>query len=138
MRISSENNLQADALARLASSTLVKLSRTMTIFELANPSVDKVETTTKIVYQEGSESWITPIVKYLQTAELLCERSEAKKIVRKSSRYMHLDGKLYRRGFSLPYLRYIDSPKTKGYGGRVYRGTYESHSEGRTLAHRII
>ena len=51
-----------------------------------------------------NDSWMTPITKYLEEGTLLADPVEARKLKVKSIRFVLIQGMLYKRGFSLPYL----------------------------------
>ena len=50
-------------------------------------------------------TWIEPIEKYLINGELPADKNEARKVRLRATRYLVVDGELYKRGFSLPLLK---------------------------------
>ncbi|KAF3577639.1 hypothetical protein DY000_02031780 [Brassica cretica] len=69
---------------------------------------------------EEGETWMTPLIRYLEADILLEDRSEARKIKTQATRYCISQDKLYRRSFSGPYLsvgpnfgQYINGPRSK-------------------------
>ncbi|KAL5733798.1 hypothetical protein ACOSP7_031659 [Xanthoceras sorbifolium] len=111
-RISMERNSQADALAKLASTTEAKLPRTITITELPNPSVEVEEEimTTERNADEGS--CMQPIIRFLQDGQLPADRLQARKIVRITPRYMIHHNVLYKRSYSHTTLEIIPEPSS--------------------------
>ena len=55
--------------------------------------------------QIGWNSWMTPFLDYLRHGILPTDRKEAKSLMYKVANFILLDGVLYKRGFSFPYLR---------------------------------
>ncbi|KAL5776915.1 hypothetical protein ACOSP7_009841 [Xanthoceras sorbifolium] len=58
-----------------------------------------------------SLAWKDLFMRYLWNGELLDERLEVWRVVRKTPRYVIHHNQLYRRGFSHPLLRCIDASK---------------------------
>ncbi|MCI73333.1 hypothetical protein A2U01_0094597, partial [Trifolium medium] len=52
--------------------------------------------------------WMTPIYNFLAHGTLPIEQKEAAVIRRRACAYVILDGKLYKRGFSIPLLKCVD------------------------------
>ena len=51
--------------------------------------------------------WMDPIITYLKNGELLEEKIETRILRLKTARYVLYDNKLYRRGYSMPLLKYV-------------------------------
>ena len=49
--------------------------------------------------------WMVPIVRYLKEGWLPEDKTKARKIQFRATRFILIDNVLYRRGYSLPYLR---------------------------------
>ncbi|KAK0603387.1 hypothetical protein LWI29_004426 [Acer saccharum] len=105
IRISRDHNSQADALAKLASTSDMKLPRTITIFRLSTPSIPEDHPINVLIPDPVGESWMTPIMDYLRHGTLPEDKIAAQRIRRQAPRYLIINGSLFRRGFSLPYLR---------------------------------
>jgi hypothetical protein len=58
-----------------------------------------------------NDSWMTPITKYLEEGTLPTDLVEARKLKVRSARFVLIQGILYKRGFSLPYLRALTNSK---------------------------
>ncbi|KAK3029877.1 hypothetical protein RJ639_038674 [Escallonia herrerae] len=82
--------------------------------------------------------WMDMIVKYLSTGELPSERHEAKNLRVKAARYALVDGVLYKKSFSLPYLRCLRSSESLYALQEVHEGICGQHLGGRTLAQKIL
>uniref|UniRef100_A0A2N9G7Y6 Uncharacterized protein n=1 Tax=Fagus sylvatica TaxID=28930 RepID=A0A2N9G7Y6_FAGSY len=104
-RIPREQNKETDQLAKQA---------------LSSSSDDKI----KIVQQSSLQAtemnpvhtetfWMTLIISYLQRGTLPDNRHEARRLKVRASRFLMLQGVLYKRGFSLPYLRCLAPDEAK-------------------------
>ncbi|KAK0573118.1 hypothetical protein LWI29_003258 [Acer saccharum] len=111
IRISRNHNSQADALAKLASTSDMKLPRTITVFRLSTPSLPEDHPINVLIPDPVGESWMTPIMDYLRHGTLPEDKITAQRIRRQAPRYLIINGSLFRRGFSLPYLRCVSPPQ---------------------------
>uniref|UniRef100_A0A2N9IZX2 RNA-directed DNA polymerase n=1 Tax=Fagus sylvatica TaxID=28930 RepID=A0A2N9IZX2_FAGSY len=130
VQIPREENVDADRLARLASSGeecdgfLEILGRPSSEEETVNAIKDNV-------------SWMSPIVRYLKEGRLPTDKMEARKLRIRASHFQLLDGILYKMGFSRPHLRCL-SPEEANYVIReVHEGICGNHSGARALAHKL-
>ena len=77
--------------------------------------------------------------KFLKEDILPEERLEANKVWRKSTRFWLFENqKLYKRSFSRPYLLCVHPELTESLLEELHEGICESHTGGRSLAHRAI
>ena len=84
-------------------------------------------------------SWMDPILQFLEKDILPKEKSEAKKIRRKTPRFwLSEDKKLYKRFFSRPYLLCVHPEASESLLEELHEGIYGSHTRGRSLSHRAI
>ena len=83
-------------------------------------------------------SWMTPIISYLQGGILPDDRHEARRLKVRSSRFLMLQGILYKRSFSLPYLRCLAPDEAKYVMREIHEGICGNHSEARALQNKII
>ena len=97
---------------------------------LEQPSVDRPEE----VLQLATElSWMDPIVQYLTDRTSPEDPTEAKRLRWSASQYVMMDGRLYKRSFSLPLLRCL-GPTNADYALReVHEGICENHLGGQIL-----
>ncbi|KAG2667037.1 hypothetical protein I3760_15G093400 [Carya illinoinensis] len=61
--------------------------------------------------------WAYAITKFLTIGELLVKKEEAMKVKNKVAMFILLNGTLYKRGFSLPLLRYISPNEDQNHSG---------------------
>ncbi|KAL8543479.1 hypothetical protein ACS0TY_004135 [Phlomoides rotata] len=98
------NNLQANALARLATSERAA--------ELSEISSTKIITPSTLDYMVAhmdtdNNNWMTPIIEYLTNMTLSQNSTKASRLRIWSARYTMINDRLYKRGFSLHLLRCI-------------------------------
>ena len=89
-----EWNSNADALARLATSTENEELNVVPIEHLSAPSINEPEEE-DVCMIETEPTWMTPIVDYLKNGVLPKDRNQARKLMYQLPRYTILDGKLY-------------------------------------------
>ena len=92
-------NMAADEIAKMASSDEGSASMELNMEVQKRPSIEEVPT---FVIQ-STNSWMTPIVSFLQGGRLPQDAEEAKKIKKRAARFTILNDTLYKRGFSMPY-----------------------------------
>ena len=97
-------NMAADEITKMASSEEGSASMELNIEVQKRPSIKEVPT---FVIQ-STNSWITPIISFLQDRRLPQDVEEAKKIKKRAARFTILNDTLYKRGFSTPYLKCVD------------------------------
>ncbi|KAI5335078.1 hypothetical protein L3X38_025211 [Prunus dulcis] len=127
-------NSHADALARLASALEQGTGRHIHIEFLAQPSTQAP----LICTIDHSPTWMDPILQFLQNQTLPANPAKARRVRHRSARYLVINGSLYKRGFSLPYLRCL-TPEEGHYVLReIHGGICGNHSGARSLAHKAI
>ncbi|XP_074324220.1 uncharacterized protein LOC141661133 [Apium graveolens] len=99
-------NKGTDELAKLGSCRESTLLGTVPLDIQRQPSVPEHEVGS--LSNELGPTWMTSILAYIKEGSLPDEKNEARKIKYKAARYVIYDGILYRRGFSVPLLKYID------------------------------
>ena len=104
VQIPKSQNMGADEVSKLASSEKGKISTDLTMEVQKYPSIEEVPTFT--IW--SANSWMTPIMSFLQDGHLPQNTEEAKKIKKRAARFTILNDTLYKRGFSMPYLKCVD------------------------------
>ena len=56
---------------------------------------------------------MTPIISFLQDGHLTQDIEEARKVRKRATRFTILNDTLYKRGFSMPYLKCVDEEEAK-------------------------
>ena len=99
-----------------------------------HPSIEEVQT---FVIQDGS-SWITPILSFLQDGHLSQDPGEARKIRNRAARFTILTDVLYKRGFSMPYLKCVNADEAKYILEEIHGGICGNHAVLRSLVNKAI
>ena len=96
-------NNHADALSNLGSSIPKTESQSIPLIFLQWPIVWK-DPLTEVTTIDTSNSWMTPIIRYLTSDKHPEDINEARRLRAKATRFTIHDGKLLKRSFSEPYL----------------------------------
>ena len=97
-----DRNKRADALAAVATSLQVKETIYLPIYYQPDSSILHTQV---IQIKEAPPIWTDPIRLYIATGELPDDRNRAHKIQIQSDRFSLVDGQLYKRSLSGPYLK---------------------------------
>ena len=81
---------------------------------------------------------MSPIISFHEDGRLLQDAEEARKVRKKAARFTILNDTLYKRGFSIPYLKCIDEEKAKYILEEIHEGIYEDHAGPRSLVSKVI
>lgn len=128
-----EQNSNADALAKLASARDADTLNIVPVEYLPQPSIEEKEAMSIDI----ADSWMTPIIAYLEHGVLPSDRNEAKKLIRKASRYLVMEGILYRRGYSMPLLRCVTIDQSKNLLIEVHEGFCGDHAGGKAYQRKF-
>ncbi|CAL2235671.1 unnamed protein product [Prunus armeniaca] len=79
-------------------------------------------------------NWQDPVIDYLASGNLPTDKSEAKKVQYKATRYYMHGSKLIRRSYSGPHLACIKYPQTLEVLCKIHGGECGNHSRGKSLA----
>ena len=119
-----EENLEADEVARLASynDNTEKLGLYMEVQTI--PNIEGLH----VSHVQSTSNWMDPILAYIKDGRLPLYPLQAWKIKVRSSRFTILNDKLYKRGFSLPYLKCLDSEGAMYVLQEIHEGICGNHS----------
>ncbi|XP_021760669.1 uncharacterized protein LOC110725510 [Chenopodium quinoa] len=129
-------NAQADALARLASSSFNDLERTVMVEILTQKSIDEELETVLCI--SNSTQWFDKIVAYLLYWALPLDKGESRKLRRDSVWFIMHQGQLYKRGFSLPLQRCITDVESAKLVEEIHEGTCNNHLGARALSREAM
>ena len=120
VQILREENMEADALAKEASTTgaMDEFDEVQYVLSIDLPEVQQIK---------DRENWMTPIVSYLKEGKLPEGKDEARKLRVKAARYVLMDEVLYKRGFSQPYLRCLAPDEVNYMLREVHEGACGNH-----------
>ncbi|KAH9745725.1 Ribonuclease H [Citrus sinensis] len=135
VQIPREQNSRANILARMAAVADPKMPKSIPLEVKFSPSIEQNLGVLRI---EQKCSWMDPIISYLRDGVLPPDKLRARKVRAQVSRYTMIDGVLYRRGYTLPFLRCLDEDDKDYVLREVYEGIYGNHSGGRSLAHKVL
>ena len=102
-------NMAADALSKLESSSINDKKRSVMVETLVQQSIDNPSSTMNTIGQ--SPEWYDDILAYKLHGTLPEEKMAAKKLMRDSSWYYILQDQLYKKGFSLHLLRCVTATR---------------------------
>ena len=98
------------------------------------PSIEEIST----FAIQSTCSWMTPIISFLQDGRLPQDIEEAKKVRKRTTRFTILNDTLYKRGFSMPYLKCVDEEEAKYILEEIHEGVYGDHAGLRSLVSKVI
>ncbi|XP_024044242.1 uncharacterized protein LOC112100133 [Citrus clementina] len=97
-----------------------------------------IEQNLEVLQIEQKCSWMDPIISYIRDGVLPPDKLQARKTRAQASRYTMIDGVLYRRGYTIPFLRCLDEDDTDYVPREVHKGVCGNHFGVRSLAHKIL
>nr|XP_023911584.1 uncharacterized protein LOC112023193 [Quercus suber] len=134
IQIPRSQNRAADKVSKIASSDGAESRTDLMIETQRNPSIEEVLT----FVVRGESSWMTPILSFLQDGHLPQDADEARKIKKRAARFTILNDALYKRGFSMPYLRCVDEGEAEYILREVHEGICGDHAGSRSLVRKIM
>ena len=81
---------------------------------------------------------MTPIISFLQDGRLPQDAEEAKKIKKRAARFTILNDTLYKKGFSMTYLKCVNEDEAKYILEEIHEGVYGDHAGPRSLISKVI
>ena len=79
-----------------------------------------------------------PIVSFLQDERLPQDAEEAKKIKKRVAKFTILNDTLYKKGFSMPYLKCVDEDKAKYILEEIHERVCGDHAGPKSLVSKVI
>ncbi|XP_021802463.1 uncharacterized protein LOC110746545 [Prunus avium] len=130
-------NAHADALASLGSALDTHFGRFIPVEHLDQPSIEEAEQPNLMQIDEDP-SWQGPIIDYLVNENLPKDKSEARKIKLKATRYYMKGDMLVHKSYSGPHLTFIKYPQTLEVLWGIHDGECGNHTGGRSLAQKAL
>nr|KYP69821.1 Retrovirus-related Pol polyprotein from transposon 297 family [Cajanus cajan] len=128
-------NVRANLLSKLASTKRPGQHKTIIQETISALSYNFVVVSTNYL---GQPSWMSNIWQYLTSGTLLEDKAEASKIKLKSCHFTIEAGELFKRGFSVPLLKCLNSDQAGYVMDEIHRGICGMHSGTRSMAARVI
>ena len=135
-QIPREQNSQADALANLGSALETNNHMSIPLLVLQWPSTLEELQSEEVSAVEEGETWMVPLVRYLEKDILPEDCNKARKIKKQAARYCISQEKLYQRSFLVMYLRCVTPREAAKILVELHEGDCGSHSSGRILVLR--
>ncbi|XP_020222101.1 uncharacterized protein LOC109804683 [Cajanus cajan] len=136
-----EDNARADQLARLAATKRPGHLRTIIQQEIDRPSVE-TETVANVEADRAEindpPDWRDEIKAFLTNGITPVEPAEAKQLRTQANRYVVIADQLYRRGFSTPLLKCLNTSEADYVMREVHEGICGMHSRARTTATKLV
>ncbi|XP_075655088.1 uncharacterized protein LOC142625289 [Castanea sativa] len=134
VRIPKDQNMAADEIVKMASSEEKPTNMELLTEIQKLPSIEEVLTFSI----QSVNSWMAPIVSFLQDGHLPHDALEAKRIKMRAARFTILNDILYKRGFSMPYLKCVDEEEAKYILREVHEEICGDHAGPRSLVSKVI
>ncbi|XP_075635275.1 uncharacterized protein LOC142607611 [Castanea sativa] len=83
-------------------------------------------------------SWMAPIISFLQDGHLPQDPKDARKIKQRATKFTILNDRLYKRGYSLPYLKCVDEDEARYILEEIHEGVCGNHAGPRSLVSKVI
>ena len=87
---------------------------------------------------QQSSTLMDPILSYIRDSQLPMDPSKAKKVKVKAAKFTVVNGELYKRGFSLPYLKCLNLEEAMYVLREIHGGVCGNHSGPRSLVGKAI
>ena len=123
-----------DEIAKLASLEKGSMNMGLEMEPQKRPSIKEVST----FAIQNTGSWMTPIISFLQDSHLPQHDKEARKVRKRAAKFTILDDTLYKKGFSMPYLKRVDEEEAKYVLEEIYEGVCGDHAGPRSLVCNIL
>ncbi|CAJ2656849.1 unnamed protein product [Trifolium pratense] len=138
LHVPREHNKRADILSKLTSTKRKGGNKSVIQEILPRPSIEKPSKVVDINVIGDKDCWMTPVYNFLEHETLPDDQKQAAIVRRRACSYVILDGKLYRRGFSIPLLKCVDEDTTDYILREVHEGINAQHLGGRSLARKAL
>jgi hypothetical protein len=128
--------MEADYLSKLATAKEEAIPRNAPIRYLELPSIFAPSAQVQTI--DYSDSWATPIVDYITKGTLPDDKVKARQLKIRAAKYLMMGDVLYRRSFSLPYLRCLTVEEYMRAMEEVHQGVCGDYQGGRMLAYKLL
>ncbi|XP_070013753.1 uncharacterized protein [Nicotiana sylvestris] len=135
-QIPRDENLEADALANLASAADVTNDANTSVIHLFHSVIDP--DANEVNFNNLTWDWKKEIMAFLQYGTVPDDKKKACALRRKAARYCLKQGNLYRKMFGGPLARCLGPAQTEYVMREVHKGHCGNHAGGRSLVRTLI
>ncbi|XP_060974614.1 uncharacterized protein LOC133039709 [Cannabis sativa] len=128
-------NFKTDVLAKLASQNDLDELNLVPVEVLSEASICETKDVEMI---DSSPTWTTPIINYLLDRKLPNDKNGAQKLLYSVPRYTIIEGKLYRKGYSMSLLRCVLPTEANEIIREIHEGFCRDHAGWQSLSKKII
>lgn len=93
---------------------------------------------TAIMQVQNREYWISPIRKYLKVGEEPKDREVKRRLRNQVARYTLLEGKLYKRSFTMSYLKHLNEEGTTYMLTEIYEGVCNNYLGASVVMYKLL
>ncbi|XP_030970402.1 uncharacterized protein LOC115990749 [Quercus lobata] len=133
VQIPRSQNMGAYEVSKQASSE-GEVSTNLAMEVQKHPSIEEIAMFTI----RSTYSWMTPIISYLRDGHLPQNTEETKKTKKRAARFTILNDALYKRGFSMPYLKCVDEEEARYILEEIHGGICGDHAGPRSLVNKVV
>ena len=134
VQIPKSQNMIADEIEKLTSSKEGLISMGLEMEAKKRLSIEDISTSAI----QNTSSWMTAIISFLQDDHLPLDFEEARKVKKRAARFMILNDILYKRGFSMPYLKCLDEEEAKYILKENHERVCRDHTGPRSLVSKLV
>ncbi|XP_022846206.1 uncharacterized protein LOC111368947 [Olea europaea var. sylvestris] len=134
-KVPRKDNERADALAKLTSANPRRLPRTASVQILRQHSIPH---TTDVMNIEHEKSWMDPLFEYLTKNKLPEDAFTARRLKIRAASFAVIDGLLYKRGFTMPYLKCLRPTEAQEVLVEVHMKICGNHQGAASLAFKTL
>ncbi|XP_070002454.1 uncharacterized protein [Nicotiana sylvestris] len=136
MQIPRDENVEADALANLASAADVANDTNASVVHLFHSILEPDKN--EVNFNHLTWDWRNEIIAFLQREIVPDDKRKAYALRKKATRYCLHQGNLYRKMFSGPLARCLGPSQTEYVMREVHEGHCGNHAGGRSLVKTLI
>nr|GEX59726.1 reverse transcriptase domain-containing protein [Tanacetum cinerariifolium] len=129
-------NKKANALSKIASTSVAHLSKQVLVEELKEKSISEREILT--VVEEEGDTWMNHIFKYLKEGTLPADVKRARAIKRKSWRFVVVHETLYKKSFLGQWLRCVGPLQANYILREIHEGSCSMHAGTRSVVAKAL
>ena len=133
-QIPKSQNIGADEPVKQSSSEAGPMNTDLNIEVKKCPSIEEVHT----FAIQSESSWMIPILSFLQDGQLPLDDEEASKVKKRVAKFTILNDTLYKRGFSMPYLKCVDEEEAIYILEEIHKGICGDHASPRSLVSKVV